>query len=213
MTSWSVGSSRPTWPISAAASTSSCLATRSCISARSKWCCTPLLARCGPAGCSSSRWRRLTRIKQVTFCTRTGGMPTPARTWKRSWRLRASGSTFFRPSYAWRAGARSLDTRFARSFQSRRTTRGEQPVARAMEIVTPLGEDALLFRSMHVREELSRVAEYQLELLSTRNDIEIDEVLDKNITVKLTLTDGTLRHFNGYITKFAQSGGTGRYYR
>ena len=37
---------------------------------------------------------------------------------------------------------------------------------RVMEIVTPLGEDVLLFHGMSAREEMSRLFEYQLDLLS-----------------------------------------------
>ena len=37
---------------------------------------------------------------------------------------------------------------------------------RVMEIATPLGDDVLLFHGMHAREELSRLSEYQLDLLS-----------------------------------------------
>ena len=39
---------------------------------------------------------------------------------------------------------------------------------RVMEIVTPLGEDVLLFHGMSAREEMSRLFEYQLDLLSTK---------------------------------------------
>ena len=42
---------------------------------------------------------------------------------------------------------------------------------------------------MHAREELSRVGEFQLELLSQKNDINLDEILGKNVTVKLALPD------------------------
>src|SRR5690606_21359805 len=51
---------------------------------------------------------------------------------------------------------------------------------RIMEITTPLGPDVLLFHTMHGREELSRVSEYRLELLSLKNDIDIDVILGKN---------------------------------
>ena len=37
---------------------------------------------------------------------------------------------------------------------------------RVMEITTPLGDDVLLFHRMSAREELSRLFEYQIDLLS-----------------------------------------------
>ena len=56
---------------------------------------------------------------------------------------------------------------------------------RLMEITTPLGDDVLLFYSMRAREELSRVSEFQIDLLSERSDINLDEILGKNVTVKV----------------------------
>ena len=41
--------------------------------------------------------------------------------------------------------------------RAQRATDGE-PMPRVMEIVTPLGEDVLLFHGMHAREELSRLS-------------------------------------------------------
>ena len=85
-------------------------------------------------------------------------------------------------------------------------------MARAMEIVTPLGEDVLLFHSMELREELGRLGDCHVELLSDRGDVPLDDILGKNVTVKLALEDG-VRHFNGYVTRFAQAGTHGRYHR
>jgi type VI secretion system secreted protein VgrG len=82
-----------------------------------------------------------------------------------------------------------------------------------MEIDTPLGEDVLLFHGMHAREEMGRLGEYQLDLLSPKKDINLDEILGKNVTVKLALADDSTRYFNGYVTRFAQSGTYGRYNR
>ena len=84
---------------------------------------------------------------------------------------------------------------------------------RVMEIVTPLGDDVLLFHGMHAREEMSRLFEYQLDLLSLKKDINLDEILGKNVTVKLALPDDSTRYFNGYVTRFAQGGTYGRYNR
>jgi type VI secretion system secreted protein VgrG len=84
---------------------------------------------------------------------------------------------------------------------------------RVMEITTPLDADVLLFHGMHGREELSRLFEYQLDLLSPKKDVNIDDILGKNVTVKLALPDDNTRYFNGYVTRFAQSGVYGRYHR
>ena len=63
---------------------------------------------------------------------------------------------------------------------------------RVMEITTPLGDD-LLFRSMHAREEMSRLSEFQIDLLSPKNNIKLDDILGKNVTVKLALPEARTR--------------------
>src|SRR5215212_3686246 len=84
---------------------------------------------------------------------------------------------------------------------------------RVMEIVTPLGADVLLFHGMSAREEMSRLFEYQLDLLSDKEDIKLDDILGKNVTIKLGLPEDETRYFNGYVTRFAQGGMYGRYHR
>jgi type VI secretion system secreted protein VgrG len=84
---------------------------------------------------------------------------------------------------------------------------------RAMEIATPLGDDVLLFHGLHAREEMGRLNEYQLDLLSPKADINLDDILGKNVTVKLALPDDRTRYFNGYVTRFSQGGTFGRYNR
>ena len=83
----------------------------------------------------------------------------------------------------------------------------------AMEITTPLGDEVLLFHGMHAREELGRLSEFQLDLLSAKNDINPDDILGKNVTVKVALPDDSTRYFNGFVTRFAQGGSYGRYVR
>src|ERR1700730_7689071 len=84
---------------------------------------------------------------------------------------------------------------------------------RVMEITTPLGDDVLLFHGMHAREEMGRLNEYQLDLLSPKPDIDLDAILGKNVTVKLALPDDGTRYFNAYVTRFSQGGTFGRYNR
>src|SRR4051795_10533214 len=84
---------------------------------------------------------------------------------------------------------------------------------RVMEITTPLGDDVLLFHALHAREELGRLGEYQLDLLSPKHDVNVDEILGKSVTVKLGLPDDSTRFFNGFVTRFSQGGSYGRYTR
>ncbi len=82
-----------------------------------------------------------------------------------------------------------------------------------MEITTPLGDDTLLFHGMHAREEMGRLFEYQLDLLSKHDDVDMDKILGKNVTVTLALPDDSTRYFNGYVTRFGQGGTVGPYTR
>jgi type VI secretion system secreted protein VgrG len=86
-------------------------------------------------------------------------------------------------------------------------------MARVMEIVTPLGDDVLLFHGMAAREEMSRPFDYQLDLLSKKKDVNVDQILGKNVTIKLGLPDDQTRYFNGYVTRFAQGAMIGPYHR
>ncbi|MEQ1935777.1 MAG: contractile injection system protein, VgrG/Pvc8 family, partial [Fimbriimonadaceae bacterium] len=83
---------------------------------------------------------------------------------------------------------------------------------RVMEITTPLGADVLLFHRMNAREEMSRLYEYRIDMLSTRPDINPDEIMGKSVTVKLELPQKKTRFFSGYVTRFSQMGTIGRYY-
>ncbi len=83
---------------------------------------------------------------------------------------------------------------------------------RVMEITTPLGDD-LLFHGMHAREELSRLFEYQLDLLSMKPDVDLDTILGKNVTVTLALPDDSARYFNGFVTRVSQGARYGRFTR
>src|SRR5688500_16218538 len=81
----------------------------------------------------------------------------------------------------------------------------------AMSIATPLGKD-LLFHRMSAREELGRLSEFEIDVLSTRKDIDFTSILGKPVTVALELATGGERYFNGYVTRFSQIGMRGRYH-
>ena len=81
-----------------------------------------------------------------------------------------------------------------------------------MEIVSPLGEGVLLFNRMVSTEELSRLSIFEIDLLSEKGDIAVSQILGKNVTVKLELQNQNVRHFNGFVTRFQQTGLRGRYH-
>ena len=84
---------------------------------------------------------------------------------------------------------------------------------RFVEIDTPLPPDTLLFHRMRAREELGRLSEYELELLSMDRAVNLDAVLGKSVTVKLELANDKVRSFSGYVTSFSLVGMHGRYHR
>src|SRR5687768_278122 len=86
-------------------------------------------------------------------------------------------------------------------------------MARVMTINTPLGGDILLFHSMAASEMLGRLFEYNISVLSEKNNVDPDKLLGKNVTVKLELPQGGFRFFDAYVTRFGLMGMHGRYYR
>ncbi|NLF30342.1 MAG: type VI secretion system tip protein VgrG, partial [Planctomycetes bacterium] len=81
---------------------------------------------------------------------------------------------------------------------------------REIAIETPLGPDALLLRRMDGREELGRLFAYDLELLSEDGQIEFDDLLGRNVTVRVETAARETRYFNGFIVRFMQAGTLGR---
>jgi type VI secretion system secreted protein VgrG len=82
----------------------------------------------------------------------------------------------------------------------------------SVELLTPLG-DELLFRGMYAEEELSRLSEFHLDLLSKNRDVDRDKILGARIAVKFQLTDGKARYFNGFVTRFSAGAALGKYAR
>jgi len=80
---------------------------------------------------------------------------------------------------------------------------------------TPLGEDVLVFYRMIATEQLGRLFEYEVELLSEKTYIPLVDVLGKNVTIRMQLPEargsGT-RYFNGFVTRFSYLGVHGMRY-
>lgn len=80
---------------------------------------------------------------------------------------------------------------------------------REVDVSTELGADVLLFDRMSGTEQLGRLSEYRVQLVSTRPDLKIADVLGKPIGVHLDLPNGGKRHFGGVVTRFASCGWKG----
>ena len=80
-------------------------------------------------------------------------------------------------------------------------------MSRMLEISTKAGADAFVVQRFNGHEELGRLSEYQLELLSERGDITAEQLLGTNATVAMQREEGKdPRYFNGYVTRFTVQG-------
>src|SRR6266852_468234 len=80
-------------------------------------------------------------------------------------------------------------------------------------IDTPLGADVLVLKSFSFREQLGRLFLMELELLSEDPNIDFDDIVGENVTVRLELADDKTRYFNGYISRFVQTAPEGKHAR
>jgi type VI secretion system secreted protein VgrG len=80
---------------------------------------------------------------------------------------------------------------------------------RALKFISPLGHDLLCY-ALDAQEELGRLFEYQLELLSTNLDIRFDDIVGQRVTVSLEVKDGE-RYFDGFVTDFSYTSTHGHY--
>ena len=77
---------------------------------------------------------------------------------------------------------------------------------RVASVTTPLGGEVLLLFRMIGTEQLGQLFEYELELLSEKNNIDLTKLLGKSMTVKLNFLSGGHRPFNGLVTRISQIG-------
>jgi type VI secretion system secreted protein VgrG len=73
-------------------------------------------------------------------------------------------------------------------------------------IDTKLGPDRLLLKSFSGREDLGRLFDYHLVLLDPEQDVDGDDLVGTNATLRLQLENGATRFFNGYISSVAYLG-------
>ncbi|HMN43948.1 MAG TPA: type VI secretion system tip protein TssI/VgrG [Povalibacter sp.] len=84
-------------------------------------------------------------------------------------------------------------------------------MSRKITLKSPLAADQLLIRAASVTEQLGRLFEIDLDLLSPDESLDFDKLLGKEITLSVLLDDGSQRHFHAYIAEFGQTGRLGDY--
>src|SRR5262249_37158601 len=76
----------------------------------------------------------------------------------------------------------------------------------------PLGDDELLIAGFSGTEGLSRLFQYELELLApVDKPVAFQDVLGKGAVVAIDVPGGEPRHFHGIISRFAQGGRDDRF--
>jgi type VI secretion system secreted protein VgrG len=86
---------------------------------------------------------------------------------------------------------------------------------RLIAIDTPLGRDVMLLQGFTGHEGISQLFSFDLDLLSENSEIAFNDIVGQKVTLTITLADGGSRYINGFVSRFAQSGGDERftYYR
>ena len=85
------------------------------------------------------------------------------------------------------------------------TSEDAQTSAPHPKVETPLGEDVLVLKSMSGSEEISRLFQYQLELVSDDPAIDAKRVVGQKLTLTIDLPSGGERHFNGYVSRLVRA--------
>ncbi|MEZ6138534.1 MAG: type VI secretion system tip protein TssI/VgrG [Pirellulaceae bacterium] len=78
-----------------------------------------------------------------------------------------------------------------------------EQATRSLNISTPLGDNAIFLTSLTAEEEMSRLFTFHLDMMSTDNSIQADDIVGKNITISLDYDDGEQRYFNGFVQRFS----------
>ncbi len=75
---------------------------------------------------------------------------------------------------------------------------------RLIEVTTPLGTDVLLLEAFSGREELSRPFHFTLDMLSTDEAIEPEDIVGKPVSFSIRLPEGGRRPFGGFVRRFVR---------
>ncbi len=83
--------------------------------------------------------------------------------------------------------------------------------SRLLALETPLGDNVLLLQGFTGTEGISRLFRFDLDLLSGNNSVNFKNIIGQRVSVSVTLPDGGDRYFNGFVSRFAQSGSETRF--
>lgn len=75
---------------------------------------------------------------------------------------------------------------------------------RRIAISSPLGKDVLLLRAFRGSEAISQPFQFDLDLISENASLKFEDVVGKNVTIRLFDAAGEERSWNGFISRFSQ---------
>ncbi|MGL4554206.1 MAG: type VI secretion system Vgr family protein [Gemmataceae bacterium] len=75
--------------------------------------------------------------------------------------------------------------------------------SRLLTVTTPLGADAFLLHGLSGTEAFSRLFTFTLDLVSHQEDVQPKDIVGKPVTAHVQHSSGRVRHFNGFISRFA----------
>lgn len=81
---------------------------------------------------------------------------------------------------------------------------------REFAVSTVLGPDVLVLQAMTAVERISDLFEFDLDLLTARQTVDMDSLLGTNMTVRVSMDQGE-RHFNGFVAAISHVGVQGRF--
>lgn len=76
---------------------------------------------------------------------------------------------------------------------------------RSLGISTALGEDKVVIVSASITEQLGRLFQMDVELMSDDSQINFQDIIGQNATIRLDQIDGGTRYFNGHVSRFVQT--------
>ncbi|KIV69563.1 VgrG protein [Pseudomonas sp. FeS53a] len=82
---------------------------------------------------------------------------------------------------------------------------------RMAKVSSPLGANVLVLERLDGHEQLGRLFDYELSLVSENPAIKLDALLGKPMGLSVELPDGGKRYFHGIAARCSQSSGTGQF--
>ena len=84
---------------------------------------------------------------------------------------------------------------------------------RLLAISTALGDDGLLIKDFSISEQLGRMFQIDVELMSDDTAVDFDKVVGTNATIRLQMAGEEPRYFNGFVSRFVQGESKGKFAR